>query len=145
MKNTEKPAVEVITPAQVSAAAGHDMMGLFANIWVRQKRFTRKGQMIGGHKHDYDHMSLLAEGSVKVIADGNERIFHAPAFLIVRKDVIHDVEALTDNVSWFCLFANRDADGNVYDPKSNDPLFHAGYSAGRVGSLERAKRFSIDV
>ena len=38
----------------------HNLMGCYANVWVRQKIFTKVGEEIGGHKHKYDHLSILA-------------------------------------------------------------------------------------
>ena len=42
--------------------------------------------------------------------------------LIIRKDKIHNVTALEENTTWFCIFADRDMNGEVYDPELNDPL-----------------------
>ena len=98
----------------------------YANIWARQKLFKKAGETIGGHKHYYDHLSVLASGRarVDVIKDNGEKVskeFSAPAMIIIRKDYVHDVTALTDDVLWICTFANRDIDGNVYSAE-NDVL-----------------------
>jgi hypothetical protein len=100
----------------------HELLGCYANVWIRQKLFTEVGQTIGGHKHKYDHVSLLATGSAKVEVDGKEKIFHAPTFIVIRKDKVHNVTALEENTTWYCVFANRDLDGEVYDPEKNCPL-----------------------
>lgn len=100
----------------------HDMLGCYANIWIRQKVFNNINETIGGHKHKYDHISLLASGSAKVEVDSIEKIFKAPTFIIIRKDKIHNVTALENNTLWYCIFANRDIDGQVYDKDLNDPL-----------------------
>lgn len=100
----------------------NEMVGVYANMWIRQKVFTEIGEVIGGHKHNYDHVSLLATGSVEVEVDGVVRQFDAPTFLVIRKDKVHNVKALTENVTWFCVFASRDINGEVYDPELSDPF-----------------------
>jgi|694.fasta_scaffold06971_2 hypothetical protein len=100
----------------------HDLVGCFANIWLRQKVFSSKGETIGGHKHKYDHLSILAKGSVEVSVDGKTKIFHAPTFVVIRADKVHDITSLTDEVLWYCTFASRDINGDVFDPTDNCPL-----------------------
>lgn len=105
----------------------------YANVWVRQKLFSEVGETIGGHKHHYDHLSILAKGKAKVELkkDNGEVVtkeFTAPTFIVIRKEHIHNVTALTDDVLWYCIFANRDIDGNVFC-ESNDVL---GESANKM-------------
>lgn len=101
-------------------------LGFVGNIWVRQNYFEKAGDKVGGHIHYFDHVSLLAKGSVEVRIDGKDpRVFHAPTFIVIRKEHRHEVTALEDDTSWYCVFAARDIDGNVQeivDPK-NDPWF----------------------
>ena len=101
---------------------GFDLIGCYANVWIRQRQFPIVGEKIGGHKHKYDHVSILATGKALVEVDGIEKEFIAPAFIIIRKDKIHNVTALEENTTWYCIFANRDINGDVYDPVLNDPL-----------------------
>jgi hypothetical protein len=49
-------------------------LGYFGNIWVRQNVVEKSGDFVPGHKHHFDHVSLLTKGKVKeefkmVIAD----------------------------------------------------------------------------
>lgn len=100
----------------------YDLLGCYANVWIRQRLFQKVGEKIGGHKHKYDHVSLLAKGSAKVEVDGVEKIFESPTFIVIRKDKIHNVTALEEGTLWYCIFADRSMDGEVYDPEINDPL-----------------------
>ena len=105
----------------------HDLLGCYANVWIRQKHFQVVGEEIGGHTHKYDHVSLLAKGKVRIRVeqeDGTDKIkeFEAPTFLVIKADRVHNVTALTDDVLWYCVFANRDINGEVYDAEKNCPV-----------------------
>lgn len=99
----------------------------YANIWVRRKIFDGIGDEIKGHKHHYDHLSILSSGKVRVdiinpiTKELVQKEYEAPATIIVRKDYFHNVTALSDDVTWYCIFAHRDIDGNVYTSE-DDPL-----------------------
>lgn len=108
----------------MSDVKGYDM-GFFGNIWVRQNILEKAGQACEGHKHAFDHVSLLTSGAVEVEIEGYPaRQFKAPTFVIIRKEHEHKFTALEDNTNWYCVFALRDLDGNVSDLYSmkHDPL-----------------------
>ena len=103
-----------------------NQMGYFGNIWVRSHTFAKAGDTNGGgHKHNFDHVTLLAVGSVLVEVEGQEaKEFHGPTFIVIDKDHRHKFTALTDGVVYYCVFAMRDIDGevtNIYDSK-NSPV-----------------------
>lgn len=104
----------------------HEQLGYIGNIWVRQNYLEKAGDTIGGHIHYFDHVSLLAKGSVEVSIDGGEpHRFDAPTFIVIRKQHRHQITALEDDTSWYCVFAVRDIDGSVADivDPSNEPWF----------------------
>ena len=89
-------------------------LGYFGNIWVRQSTLTNVGDTAGGHKHHFDHVTLLVSGKVSVEVEGKEpQEFIAPTFLIMRKDLKHKMTALVPNTAYYCVFALRDLDGEV--------------------------------
>lgn len=101
-------------------------LGYIGNIWVRQNYLEKAGDEVGGHVHYFDHVSLLAKGSVSVSIDGEEpHAFHAPTFIVIRKQHRHKITALEDDTSWYCVFAARDIDGSVADivDVKNEPWF----------------------
>ena len=71
-----------------------------------------------GHTHPFDHLTLLAAGSLKVTVDGQETIFKAPHMIYIHKDKIHELVALEDNTVAYCIHALRDGDGvgDILDP-----------------------------
>lgn len=103
--------------------------GFFGNVWVNQNWMYKTGDTVGGHVHEHDHVSLLTQGSVEVRLPAHPEVapkrFSAPTFVIIRKGLAHEIEALEDNTVWYCLHALKDIDGNVvdiYNPE-NDPVY----------------------
>jgi len=92
-------------------------LGYFGNIWVRQNSIDKAGGFYPGHKHHFDHVTLLVQGKILIEVDGYEpKEFVAPTFVVIKKDKQHKITALTDNVMYYCVFALRDDNGEVIDP-----------------------------
>ena len=91
-------------------------LGYFGNIWVRQNYLVKAGDRAGGHTHQFDHVSLLCRGKVRVeIAGFPPKEFTAPTFIVIKKEYEHDFVALEDDTLWYCVFALRDINGEVMD------------------------------
>lgn len=91
-------------------------LGYFGNIWVRLNVILKANDCVPGHKHHFDHISLLTKGSVEVEVDGYPpKKFYAPTFIIIKKEHKHKFTALEDDTQWYCVFALRDFNGNVTD------------------------------
>lgn len=96
-------------------------MGYFGNIWVRQNELEKSGDSFDGHKHHFDHVTLLVKGSVTVEVEGHQaKQFNAPTFIVIRKEHKHKITALTDDVLYYCVFALRDMEGNIVDEMFED-------------------------
>lgn len=69
------------------------------------------GQYIVSHQHKYDHLSILASGSVLLEMDGKESKHWAPACIPIPAGKHHKITALRD-VIWFCIHSTnvRDVD-----------------------------------
>jgi hypothetical protein len=97
---------------------------LFAvsNVFSRLMHFVKKGDTEEGHKHIYDHGTLLSTGSVLVemIDDAGNIIgskeFVAPTFIFVEKNINHRLTALEDNTICACIHALRSVDDDLIDP-----------------------------
>jgi quercetin dioxygenase-like cupin family protein len=67
------------------------------------------------HKHEYDHLSVLAQGKVRVLFDeGKFEVFEAPACINIRKGINHTILALEDS-TWFCIHHTFETDMNKID------------------------------
>ena len=91
-------------------------LGYFGNIWVRQNLLENVGDETTGHLHYFDHVSLLSNGKVEVEIEGYPpKEFTAPTFIVIRKEHKHKFKALEPNSIWYCVFALRDVNGEVFD------------------------------
>jgi quercetin dioxygenase-like cupin family protein len=92
-------------------------IGCVANLFSRMMHFEKVGDTEVGHTHQFDHLTLLAKGKLKVTVEGVATEFTAPHMIYIRKDKIHELEALTDETVAYCIHALRDKDNNeILDP-----------------------------
>lgn len=91
-------------------------LGCVANLFSRMMHFQNAGDIEQGHTHQFDHLTLLAKGRLKVTVDGQVSVFTAPQMIYIRADKVHELEALTDNTVAYCIHALRDSQGDILDP-----------------------------
>jgi quercetin dioxygenase-like cupin family protein len=92
-------------------------IGCVANLYSRMMRFAKAGDIEIGHTHQFDHLTLLAKGKLKVTVEGVVSEFTAPHMIYIHKDKVHELEALTDETVAYCIHALRDKDsGEILDP-----------------------------
>lgn len=82
-------------------------------VYAKEMR-VQAGVAIAQHKHKFDHLSLLASGSVVVEVDGARVTYDAPACITIQANKHHGVLALTD-VVWYCIHATKCADADEID------------------------------
>jgi quercetin dioxygenase-like cupin family protein len=80
------------------------------NLWLRQMSFAKAGDANTGHVHNYDHVTLLAHGSVRVHVEGHTTDFKAPQMIYIVAGKEHFLEALEDGTIAYCVHALRNAD-----------------------------------
>jgi quercetin dioxygenase-like cupin family protein len=97
--------------------------------------FKRAGDIEAGHTHQFDHLTLLAKGKLKVTVGGAITEFVAPHMIYIHKDKVHELEALEDETVAYCIHALRDKSNNdILDPS----MIPAGVSPLSVsGSLTK--------
>lgn len=95
------------------------MLGVFGNVIVRRINLDYHGQTLPQHTHNYDHVVFVGKGRVKIRVmspvDGSEEMREvlAPDWVEVPAKAKHQMQALEDGCVCFCVFAVRDADGQV--------------------------------
>lgn len=98
-------------------------LGYFGNIWVRQNTIEKAGESFPGHKHKFDHVTLLVKGGIEVEVEGHApKHFVAPTFVIIRKEHEHKVTSLTDDVIYYCVFALRNLDGEAIEDMAGEQV-----------------------
>jgi hypothetical protein len=95
-------------------------LGCVANLWSRQMHFLKEGDVEHGHTHQFNHLTLLAHGSLRVTVDGVSTDFKAPNMIYIHKDKMHELVALEDNTVAYCIHALRHGEGvdDILDPDS---------------------------
>ena len=97
-----------------------------SNVYTRMMHFIKKGDVEHGHKHTFDHATLVSSGSVlyEVLGDQGKvefsKVFQAPDMVYVNKDRFHRITALEDNTVCGCIHAIRadDMDIDIIPPDS---------------------------
>lgn len=70
--------------------------------------------VVGSHSHKYSHLSVLAQGEVLVVVDGQQTRYAAPACIEIAAGKEHRVFAISDAV-WFCIHATSETDLDKID------------------------------
>jgi quercetin dioxygenase-like cupin family protein len=82
------------------------------NIFTREMVFHKVGDRNQGHKHTYDHYTILTSGSVqRVIDDIPDQEFRAPSIFLTPKDQVHQFIALEPNTVVLCFHILKDENG----------------------------------
>jgi len=84
-----------------------------AGVYAKEARIPA-GNILVQHKHKFDHLSILASGSIELMVDGVKLTVHAPACLTIEANKHHGVKSLTD-VVWYCIHATECTDVNEID------------------------------
>lgn len=92
-------------------------LGCVANLFSRMMHFAHAGDTEQGHTHNFDHLTLLAKGKLKVTVDGQMSEFTAPQMIYIKADKTHELVALEDDTLAYCIHALRTKDGSdILDP-----------------------------
>lgn len=97
----------------------HTDVKIVDNVFVKLHYFYESGDTHQGHAHVFDHITLLAAGSVLMKHDKGEQEFEAPMLIVTPKGVTHQFVALEPKTVFCCIHAIRDGDG-VDDVASQD-------------------------
>ena len=93
----------------------HSDIMIVDNVFVKMMHFYYKGDETEsyGHSHTFDHITLLARGSVlmEVFEENGSAVEHkAPKLIVTPKNIRHKFTALEANTVLCCIHAVRDGD-----------------------------------
>jgi mannose-6-phosphate isomerase-like protein (cupin superfamily) len=86
----------------------------FAGGVYAKETFIPANKWLVQHTHKFDHLSVLAQGSIELIVDGKKSVIHAPACLNIGAGKHHGVKSITD-VVWYCIHATDCTDAHEVD------------------------------
>jgi hypothetical protein len=94
------------------------MEWISGNVFIRPNKLANKGEKISGHRHQFDHTTIVFKGGIHVkgtLPNGSiiERDFVAPAHCLIRADVEHEITALQDDTEYWCVYAHHTPQGDV--------------------------------
>lgn len=91
------------------------------NVFVKLHHFLNVGDTHEGHSHAFDHITLLATGSVNMVHDKGQAEYKAPHLIVTPKGVKHQFTALEPNTVFCCIHAIREKDelDAIADPSIN--------------------------
>lgn len=98
----------------------HVQIGCVANLYSRQMHFLKAGDLERGHTHPFDHLTLLASGSLRVTVNDKATDFKAPHMIYIKAEHNHELVALEDGTVAYCIHALRNGNGvdDIIDPAS---------------------------
>ena len=116
-------------------------IGCVANLFSRQMTFKDAGDTEMGHTHEFDHLTLLASGSLQVTVDGNVTMFKAQHMIYIHKDKNHQLVALEPNTVVYCIHALRNGNGvdDILDPS----MIPAGVNSSLLVASSLTKPFVV--
>jgi dTDP-4-dehydrorhamnose 3,5-epimerase-like enzyme len=85
-------------------------MQIVDNVFVKLHQLLNIGDFYPGHNHAFDHITLLATGSVTMVHDKGQEEFKAPHLIVTPKGVKHQFTALEPNTVFCCIHAIREKD-----------------------------------
>jgi len=94
------------------------MEWISGNIFIRPNNLENVGDKAVGHKHNFDHTTIIYKGAVHVKAtapDGSvrEADFEAPNHFLVRADTEHEITATQPHTVFWCVYSHNTPQGEV--------------------------------
>jgi quercetin dioxygenase-like cupin family protein len=100
---TEQPFVDPPEDPEIGTAG-------VGSIQLVRNHFPRSGMWAPGHHHLHDHLMLLTAGAVELVANGLITKYEADHIIIIPKQTRHQIRALRDDTTIWCVAALRDGE-----------------------------------
>ena len=92
------------------------------NIYVREMRFDRSGDVVQGHAHNFDHTTYVARGALliealgpdgKVAKSAVKRAGDGRNWVLIKAEVTHRITALENGSIGHCIYSHRNPQGEI--------------------------------
>lgn len=88
------------------------------NVMIRPNQLLKVGDKVNGHKHNFDHTTIVFTGAVHIKAtlpNGAviDRDFHAPSHCLILAGVEHEITAIEDGTVFWCVYSHREPQGRI--------------------------------
>lgn len=108
-------ALEVFDDAFPSRNIRHHFAGQDDDRGVYAKELlVPAGWILRSHKHDYDHLSIIASGVAHLTVGPATRVVCGPEMIVVKKGEAHELRAVTP-VTWYCIHPTGETDPDKVD------------------------------
>lgn len=92
------------------------------NVFIREMKFEKKGSIVDGHAHNFDHTTYCAKGALlverldakgKTEASQELRASDGLNWILIKAGVCHRITALEDGSLGHCIYAHRNPQAEV--------------------------------
>lgn len=92
------------------------------NVFIRPMLFEKKGDVVNGHTHNFDHTTYVPRGGLRfelLDAAGNvarstdKWAAEGHNHVLIRAGACHRITALEDGSLGHCIYAHRNPQGDV--------------------------------
>lgn len=88
------------------------------NIFLRQMHFTKTGDIVEGHVHNFDHTTFVTAGGVRIERshpDGRADVVElwAGEYCLILANCTHKLTALADGSVATCVYSHRTPQGDI--------------------------------
>jgi len=119
-------------------------LSLISNLWIKLMTFEKAGDINEGHKHTFDHPTLLVKGRLQVDVEGVVSVFEAPHIVFIARDKVHTLTALEDGTVAACIHALRDGERveDIVDPAMMPAGLNPNHLPGFIQPIAKADHFA---
>ena len=125
-------------------ASPKSQLSLISNLWIKLMTFERPGDVNEGHKHSFDHPTLLVKGRLLVDVDGAVSEFTAPHIIFIARNKTHTLTALEEGTVAACIHALRDGERveDIVDPAMIPAGINPNHLPNFIKPLAKADHFA---
>ena len=96
------------------AELGIKLVHHFADGLYAKETVIPAGRILHQHVHSFDHLSILAQGRVRVTTADDDAEYEAPACILIKAGAAHVVRSITD-ATWYCVHSTGEKDPEKID------------------------------